>query len=100
MGRLSGKYTSSNPPPSGRRFGGSYTWEQLDPLIAELKRLAEKHSVTPSAVALNWVMCKGAIPLGGARDGNQARANALARSFRLDEGEVESLDKLGFEGTT
>lgn len=100
MGRLTGKYSSSNPPPSGRRFGSAYTWDQLDPLIDELKRVAGKYDVTPSAVALNWVMCKGAIPLGGARNGEQARANAMAMTFRLSQEEVDGLSRLGQEGKT
>lgn len=100
MGRLTGKYSASNPPPSKRHFGSAQTWEELDPLINELKALAETHKVTPAAVALNWVICKGAIPLGGARTAEQAKANAQALTFRLEEGEVEKLSGLGFEGTS
>lgn len=100
MGRLTGKYSSANPPPAKRHFASAYTWEQLDPLIAELKAIAEKFSVTPAAVALNWVICKGAIPLGGARTPEQAKANAQALTFKLDHSEVERLEGLGFEGTS
>lgn len=100
MGRLTGKYSSSNPPPKNRRFASQYTWEQLDPLIQLLRDTAAKHDVTPSAVAINWVMMKGAIPLGGARDGKQAEQNASAMTFRLSEEEMRQLDTAGFEGTT
>lgn len=48
------------------------TWEQMDPLLSEMKTLAEKYDVPMSAIALNWVICKGAIPLGGARNAEQA----------------------------
>ena len=100
MGRLTGKYSSSNPPPSKRHFGSAQPWDKLDPLIDELKRAAETHGVTPAAVALNWVICKGAIPLGGARTPEQAKANAQALSFRLTDDEVDRLDALGFEGSS
>jgi aryl-alcohol dehydrogenase-like predicted oxidoreductase len=100
MGRLTGKYSASNPPPAKRHFAGAYTWEQLDPLIAELKSVAERYSVTPAAVALNWVICKGAIPLGGARTPEQAKANAQALTFRMTDEEVHKLGSLGFEGTS
>jgi aryl-alcohol dehydrogenase-like predicted oxidoreductase len=100
MGRLTGKYSSENPPPSGRRFASQYTWKQLDPLIALLREIATKYNVTPSAIAINWVMMKGAIPLGGARDGKQAEQNASAMTFRLTEEEMSKLDASGFEGTT
>jgi aryl-alcohol dehydrogenase-like predicted oxidoreductase len=53
-------------------FGGSLTWEQMDPLLTEMKSLAEKYDLPMSAIALNWVICKGAIPLGGARNAEQA----------------------------
>jgi len=100
MGRLTGKYSSSNPIPKGRKFGSQYSWEQLDPLIAEMKLLADKYGVSVSAIALNWVICKGAIPLGGARNAQQARENAKATTFRLTDEEVQKLTGLGFEGHT
>lgn len=100
MGRLTGKYSSANPPPKGRRFASQYTWDQLDPLINLLRDIAAKYNVTPSAIAINWVMCKGAIPLGGARDGRQAEQNASAMTFKLTEEEMVKLDAAGFEGST
>ncbi|KAL7421887.1 hypothetical protein Q5752_003659 [Cryptotrichosporon argae] len=100
MGRLTGKYSSANPPSNKRRFGGQYTWEQLDPLIAELRSVAAAHAVSPSAVALNWVMRMGAIPLGGARNREQAEQNAKATTFSLTDDEVARLSAKGFEGKT
>jgi aryl-alcohol dehydrogenase-like predicted oxidoreductase len=44
----------------------------MDPLLTEMKGLAEKYKVPMSAIAINWVICKGAIPLGGARNAEQA----------------------------
>jgi aryl-alcohol dehydrogenase-like predicted oxidoreductase len=100
MGRLTGKYSASNPIPKGRRFSSGFTWEQLEPLLSQMKTLADKYGVSISAIALNWVISKGAIPLGGARNGKQARENAKAADFRLSEEDVEALAKFGFEGTT
>ncbi|WVQ82343.1 hypothetical protein IAT38_004471 [Cryptococcus sp. DSM 104549] len=100
MGRLTGKYNEKNPIPSGRRFSSQYTWDQLAPLIAELGTIASKYGVTHSAVALNWVIRKGAIPLGGARNASQAEQNAKATTFSLEDEEVERLSKLGFSGKT
>ena len=54
------------------RFGGNLTWEQMDPLLTEMKALSKKYDVPMSAIAINWVICKGAIPLGGARNAQQA----------------------------
>lgn len=46
--------------------------EQLEPLLATMREIAAKYDVPVSAVALNWVIAKGAIPLGGARNRQQA----------------------------
>ncbi|KAK4686227.1 hypothetical protein P7C73_g3905, partial [Tremellales sp. Uapishka_1] len=100
MGRLTGKYNASNPIPKGRRFSSGFTWEQLAPLIQEMQVLAEKYQVSVSAIALNWVISKGAIPLGGARNAAQAEQNAKAITFSLTNEEVDSLSSKGFVGTT
>ena len=50
----------------------SVSWDEMDPLLSEMRTLAEKYNVTMSAVALNWVICKGAIALGGARNAKQS----------------------------
>lgn len=38
-----------------------------------MKVLGDKYGVSQSAIALNWVICQGAIPLGGARNTKQAQ---------------------------
>ncbi|WVQ99401.1 hypothetical protein IAU59_006534 [Kwoniella sp. CBS 9459] len=100
MGRLTGKYNASNPTPKGRRFSSQYSWEQLQPLIDHLKLLSDKYGVSISAVALNWIICKGAIPLPGARNAKQAQQNAKAVTFSLTSEEVDELSSKGFEGKT
>lgn len=98
QGRLTGKYNAANPPPSGRKFS-NYDMTRIDPLVEVMKKIAEAHSVPVSAVALNWVVCKGAIPLAGAKNAKQAEQNAKALGWRLTEGEVAELDKLSIEGS-
>ena len=40
----------------------------VDAVVAELRTIGEKHGgKTPSQVALNWVMAKGAVPIPGAK---------------------------------
>ncbi len=46
--------------------------EQVEPLLEVMRGLSAKHGVPMSAIALNWVIGKGAIPLGGARNRRQA----------------------------
>jgi aryl-alcohol dehydrogenase-like predicted oxidoreductase len=44
-------------------------------------------------VALAWVVAKGAIPIVGAKTGEQARANAGALRLHLADDEVLALDR-------
>jgi pyridoxine 4-dehydrogenase len=48
-------------------------------------------------VALNWLICKGVVPIPGAKNERQARENAGALGWRLDEDEVAALDRTSEE---
>ncbi|KAF9098546.1 hypothetical protein BGX27_000766 [Mortierella sp. AM989] len=97
MGRLSGKYSAENPPPSGRRFS-NYPMQELVPLLTAVERIAKKHDKPMTAVALNYTICKGTIPLGGARNPEQARQNAKALGWKLSEEEIAELDSVALIG--
>lgn len=95
MGALSGKYTPENPPPGvrGRRYPRSLL-VRLQPLIRRLQQIGQDHGgKTPAQVALNWVICKGAVPIPGAKNARQARENTSALSWRLTTDEVAALDE-------
>ena len=47
---------------------------------------------SPAQVALNWVICKGAVPIPGAKNARQAQDNAGALGWRLAEAEIAALD--------
>jgi aryl-alcohol dehydrogenase-like predicted oxidoreductase len=95
MGVLSGKYTSQNPPTGmlrGSRFSRKYL-ARIQPLIGLLRQIGQAHDGrNPAQVALNWVMCKGAVPIPGAKNARQAQENAGALGWRLAENEIASLD--------
>ncbi|POS68587.1 alcohol dehydrogenase [Diaporthe helianthi] len=101
MGRLTGKYGKENPPPSNRKFG-NYPMEKVTPLLETLRNIAKAHDVNSSAVALKWVIQKGAIPIGGVKNAEQAKENEKAArdDWLLSESEMEELDKLFQVGTT
>lgn len=44
-------------------------------------------------VALNWCICKGALPIPGAKNVAQAEQNAGALGWRLADEEVALLDE-------
>ncbi len=99
MGRLTGKYSVSNPPPKNRQFS-NYPMEKIEPVLEAMRPIAASHNVPLSAVALNWVVAKGAIPLGGARNAKQAEENAKALTFMMTGEEVASLDAVAMKGQT
>lgn len=99
QGRLSGKYHKDNPPPKEYRFS-SYDMEHVQPAIDALRAIGQKHGVSPAAVALNWVICKGVVPVVGMRKESQAEEDMAALGWRLTRDEIAQLDKTGFEGKT
>jgi diketogulonate reductase-like aldo/keto reductase len=68
---------------------------RAESLAEVMRRIGEGHGVkTASQVALNWVVCKGAIPIPGAKDAVQAEENAGALGWRLTDQDVADLDRL------
>jgi len=98
QGRLTGKYSAANPPPGKRNFS-AYPMAEIEPIVAELRRCGARHDgKTPSQVALNWLICKGAVPIPGAKNGDQAAQNAGALGWRLAADEVATLDRVAKSG--
>ncbi len=95
MGMLTGKYTPENPPTGMR--GGRYNrrfLERLTPLLTLLKHFGSDHAgKTPAQVALNWAICKGTLPIPGAKNLIQAEQNAGSVGWRLSEEQVAALDE-------
>lgn len=94
MGLLTGKYTPENPPPGirGRRYGKMLA--DIQPLLDLMRQLGAAHGdKTPAQVALNWLICKGALPIPGAKNARQAEMNAGALGWRLTADEVAALDE-------
>ncbi|HEX5660334.1 MAG TPA: aldo/keto reductase [Polyangiales bacterium] len=97
QGRLTGKYSSANPPPGQRHFS-AHPMKRVDPIVAALKRIGKKHERTPSQVALNWLIAKGAVPIPGAKNKRQAEDNAGALGWSVDAEDLAALDATALEG--
>ncbi|MEO8397769.1 MAG: aldo/keto reductase, partial [Chloroflexota bacterium] len=94
-GLLSGKYTVANPPSGMRGRGAQATLEKLPPLIDAMRKIGEAHGgKNPAQVAVNWTICKGTLPIPGAKNADQVRQNAGGAGWRLSEDEVAQLDDL------
>jgi len=98
QGRLTGKYSASNPPPGKRNFS-NHPMEVVDGIVAELRRIGDKYGgKVPSQVALNWVMAKGAVPIPGAKNCHQAVENAGALGWSIDGDDLARLDRVALRG--
>jgi len=94
-GILTGKYTPEMPPAGmrGRLFSRARL-AAIQPLIKQLGECGMAHGGKTSAqVAINWLVCKGVVPIPGAKNSRQAQENSAVLGWRLSESEVAVLDE-------
>jgi aryl-alcohol dehydrogenase-like predicted oxidoreductase len=92
-GMLTGKYTPENPPPGRRASKYARNLAKIQPLLRFMTEIGQDHGGKSCAqVALNWAICKGALPIPGAKNAAQAEQNAGALGWRLTDEEVAKLD--------
>ena len=73
--------------------------EKVDAVVAELRRIGEANGGrTPSQVALNWIIAKGAVPIPGAKNREQAEQNAGALGWLMGDDDVAALDAVALAG--
>ncbi|WP_416666505.1 aldo/keto reductase [Egbenema bharatensis] len=94
LGLLTGKYAEGEKLPKGLR---GFLFRQLlpgiRPVLDCVEAIARSRAKTPAQVALNWCICKGTIPIPGAKSVEQAQQNIGALGWQLDPGEVLELDR-------
>jgi aryl-alcohol dehydrogenase-like predicted oxidoreductase len=95
-GMLTGKYTPDNLPTGMRsRIYNREYLSKIQPLIDLLREIGQAHGdKSPSQVSLNWLICKSAVPIPGAKNLRQAQENFGAVGWRLTEEEVARLDEV------
>ncbi len=100
QGLLTGKYNpeKSTKPMGARQIDPRFSksgLEKLSPLLTLLQKLADKYQKTPAQVALNWLITKGNVmPIPGAKTASQARENAGALGWSLNEEDANELSRL------
>jgi diketogulonate reductase-like aldo/keto reductase len=68
---------------------------KIKPLLEELLEIGNQHDgKTPGQVSLNWLISKGALPIPGAKNMDQAKQNAGAIGWELTNDEVNKLDTI------
>lgn len=100
QGLLTGKYSLEQykEPTGARRFDSRFSrsgLEKIAPVISLLRELGDKHGHTPAQVALNWLIAQGnVIAIPGAKTAEQARQNAGALGWTLQDDEIAQLDRV------
>jgi len=92
-GLLTGKYNVDAPPPGRRTKQYAELLTKIQPLLKLMTEIGQDHGGKSNAqVALNWLICKGTMPIPGAKNAEQAQQNAGAPGWRLTDEEVAKLD--------
>jgi len=104
-GFLSGKYSRTNPAPSGTRFAEAGSFVPFDKemgyrVVEALKHVAGEHGTSPARVALAWVLARPAVSsvIIAARKIEQLEDNILAVDLRLSGDDVQLLDEASDPG--
>ena len=94
-GMLTGRYTAGQRPGGWRGLTlNRRALQAAQPLLELLRTTGEAHEgKTTAQVALNWLICKGAVPIPGASRAGHVQANAAALGWRLSNDEVAALDQ-------
>jgi len=89
------------PLASGRLTSKPSTQKLSDPAflaaLQELQAIASARHKTVAQVAINWCICKGTVPIPGARTQAQAAENAGALGWHLSAEEVKRLDAVAVD---
>lgn len=95
QGALSGKYDTKHPLPEGSQRGMTYNpmLAQIEVLIGEMRKIAEKYEASVPQIAISWAITKGAIPIIGVTKTAQIADAATAAKITLTEDEMKTLEE-------
>ncbi|MFD5424672.1 aldo/keto reductase [Streptomyces sp. NPDC127084] len=67
-------------------------------VVGEVKRLADEKSVTPSQLALAWVLGQGAVPIPGTKRRRYLEENAAATAIDLTPDDIAAIEAVAPRG--
>lgn len=80
------------------RFQGEQFYKNLE-LVEAIRQLAEEKEVTPSQLAIAWVIAKGHLPIPGTKRVKYVEQNIAASTIELSKDELEKLEEIVPLGT-
>ncbi len=93
LGLLTGKYKTKADLPKGlRKFALGQILPGIATLLSCLTAVAAHREKSMAQVALNWCICKGTLPIPGAKNLYQAQQNTGALGWQLTAAEITELD--------
>ncbi len=83
-------YRRSDPRYQGANFA-----KNLD-LVEQVKKVADKYGATPAQIALAWILMQGddIVPIPGTKRVKYLEENSKAFAIKLDQEDMESLERL------
>lgn len=95
QGALSGKYDTAHPLPEGSQRGDTYNplLPQIEKLVAIMRTVSDRYSITPAQVALAWAIAKGTTPIIGVTKTVQVQDAVQAAAITLTEAEVKIIEE-------
>ena len=61
-------------------------------MLNVMREISGSRGKTLAQIAINWTLCKGALPIPGAKNEKQVLESAGAFGWRLSKEEVDALD--------
>lgn len=103
-GFLSGQIKSPDDLPENdfRRAIPRFQGEQFDKnieLVKAIEAMAEEKNITPSQLALAWIMSKGILPIPGTKRPKYLEQNITATTINLNDAELAQLESIVPLGT-
>lgn len=80
------------------RFQGEQFYRNIE-LLEAIHQLAAERSITPSQLAIAWVISKGLVPIPGTKRIRYAEQNIAAADITLTSAELEQLESIIPPGT-
>ncbi len=75
------------------RFQGEQFYKNLE-LVDAIKKLADEKQITPSQIAIAWVIAKGHLPIPGTKRVKYVEQNIAAAGIQLSREEIEKLEAI------
>ena len=75
------------------RFQGDQFYKNLE-LVSEIRKLATQKNITPTQLAIAWVVAKGHLPIPGTKRVKYVEQNIEAASILLSDSELQQLESI------